>query len=158
MRVLELDEDLDPDEYIRKHGAERYEAKLAAAAPYFHWLADRARTKFDMRDVDGRMQAWKFLQPAIQRIPDKLERIAVVNDLAGYLGVDAAAILEQFRKSAGETNGRSGKTAADPAARVPALEKLLLRALIDSAEGTRGGAVPARAFALRSPVRNVEDL
>jgi len=134
VRVLELDDDLDPDEYIRKHGAERYEAKLAAAAPYFHWLADRARAKFDMRDVEGRMQAWKFLQPAIQRIPDKLERIAVVNDLAGYLGVDAAAILEQFRKSAGETNGRGGKTTADPAARVPALEKLLLRALIDSAE------------------------
>jgi DNA primase len=135
VRVLELDGDLDPDEYIKEHGAERYEAKLAAAAPYFHWLGDRARAKFDMRDVDGRMQAWKFLQPAIQRIPDKLERMAVVNDLAGYLGVDAAAILEQFRRSAGEAGGRSGKTAADPTERVPGMEKLLLKALLDSEEG-----------------------
>jgi DNA primase len=141
VRVLELDDGLDPDEYIRKHGAERYEAKLAAAAPYFHWLADRARAKFDMRDVDGRMQAWKFLQPAIQRIPDKLERIAVVNDLAGYLGVDAAAVLEQFRKSAGEAGGRNGKTVADPTSRVPAMEKLLLRALLDSAEA-RAAVLP----------------
>jgi DNA primase len=148
VRVLELDGDLDPDEYIRQHGAPRYEAKLAAAVPYFHWLADRARAKFDMRDVDGRMQAWKFLQPAVQRIPDKLERMAVVNDLAGYLGVDAAAILEQFRRSAGEADGRNGRTVADPTARVPALEKLLLRALLDSAEARvavlpRLGRLPA---------------
>jgi len=141
VRVLELDGDLDPDEYIRQHGADRYEAKLAGAAPYFHWLADRARTKFDMRDVDGRMQAWKFLKPAIQRIPDKLERMAVVNDLAGYLGVDASAILEEFRKTAGETAGRNGKTAPDPTAKVPVLEKLLLRALVDSEE-TRAAVLP----------------
>jgi len=141
VRVLELDDDLDPDEYIRKHGAERYEAKLAAAMPYFHWLADRARTKFDMRDVDGRMQAWKFLQPAIQRIPDKLERMAIVNDLAGYLGVDATAILEQFRKGGAESGGRDGKMSPDPASRVPAVEKLLLRALLDSAEA-RAAVLP----------------
>jgi DNA primase len=141
VRILELDDDLDPDEYIRKHGAEQYEKKLSASVPYFHWLADRARGKFDMRDVDGRMQAWKFLQPAIQRLPDKLERIAVVHDLAGYLGVDAAAILEQFRKNAGESAGRNGKTIADPASRVPAMEKLLLRALLDSAEA-RSAVLP----------------
>ncbi len=94
-----------------------------------------------MRDVDGRMQAWKFLQPAIQRIPDKLERMAVVNDLAGYLGVDASDILEQFRKAAGESAGRNGKPVADPAAKVPAMEKLLLRALLDSAEA-RAAVLP----------------
>lgn len=137
VRVLELDADLDPDEYIKEHGIERYEGRLAATAPYFHWLADRARSKFDMRDVDGRMQGWKLLQPAIQRIPDKLQRIAVVNDLAAYLGVDASAILEQFRKASGEAagrNGRNGKAPADPASRVPAIEKMLLAALLESEE------------------------
>jgi len=157
VRVLELDEDLDPDEYIRKHGPQRYEAKLAKATSYFHWLADRARRRYDMRDVDGRMQAWKSLQPAIQRIPEKLERIAVVNDLAEYLGVDASAILEQFRKSSGESAGRNagrnGGLAADPAARVSPVEKLLLRSLVDSAEARaevlpRLAHLPAvRAFA-----------
>jgi DNA primase len=150
VRVLELDGDLDPDEYIREHGAQRYETKLANAAPYFHWLADRARTKFDMRDVDGRMQAWKFLQPAIQRIPDKLERLAVVSDLAGYLGVEASAILDEFRKTASESSGRNGKSAPDPTARVPAIEKLLLRALMDSEEA-RAAVLPrlARVPAVR---------
>ncbi|HTP86146.1 MAG TPA: toprim domain-containing protein, partial [Bryobacteraceae bacterium] len=137
VRVLELDGDLDPDEYVREHGAERYEQKLAGAVPYFHWLADRARARYDMRDVDGRMQAWKFLQPAIQRIPDKLERLAVVNDLAAYLGVDAADILEQFRRTSGESAGRNGRPQADPAARVPAMEKLLLCALVESEEARR---------------------
>ena len=73
---------------MKRFGAEAYRAQLDAASSYFHWLADRARAKFDMRGADGRMDAFKFLLPAVQKISDKLERAAVASDLAGYLGVD----------------------------------------------------------------------
>jgi DNA primase len=65
-------EKLDPYEYVRRFGAEAYRGQLDAASSYFHWLADRARTKFDMRGADGRMDAFKFLLPAVQKISDKL--------------------------------------------------------------------------------------
>src|SRR5712691_8420723 len=91
---------LDPYEYVKQNGAEAYRAKLETASGYFHWLADRARVRFDMRGTDGRMDAFKFLLPAVQRIPDKLERAAVANDLAGYLGVDPGLVLEQFKRAA----------------------------------------------------------
>jgi hypothetical protein len=71
---------------VKQKGADAYLAKLDAAGGYFHWLADRARGRFDMKTSEGRVDAFKFLLPAIQRIGDKLERAAIANDVAGYLG------------------------------------------------------------------------
>jgi DNA primase len=134
---------LDPDEYVKLHGAEAYRAKLDGASGYFHWLADRARARFDMRSTDGRMDALKFLLPSVQKIPDKLERAAVASDLAGYLGVDAGLVLEQFKRAA--TDRRApGQVAAPPAAprtEIPAIERILLNALISS-ENTRIEILP----------------
>ena len=47
--------------------------------------------------------------PAIQGINDKLERVAVANDLAGYLGVDSGLVLERFRKDAADRVAGRGR-------------------------------------------------
>ena len=78
------------------------------AGTYFHWLADRARQKFDMRSSDGRMEAFRFLLPSVQKIGDRLERAAIANDQAGYLGVDAGLVLDQFKKAATDRRGVRG--------------------------------------------------
>jgi DNA primase len=131
VRVLALDGGLDPDEYVKQNGAEKYCKKLEDAGTYFHWLADRARARFDMRSSDGRMDAFKFLLPSVQKISDKLERAAIASDLAGYLGVDAGLVLEQFKKSAAERRTPvAAPVLAGPA--IPALEHMLLNALISS--------------------------
>jgi DNA primase len=132
VRVLALEDGLDPDEYVKQKGAETYQAKLDSASGYFHWLADRARAKFDMRSADGRMDAFKFLLPAVQKIPDELERAAVANDVAGYLGVDPAMVRERFKKSANERRNPAAST--PPQTSVPALERILVNALISSEE------------------------
>jgi DNA primase len=128
---------LDPDEYVKRYGVERYVHQLDNASGYFHWLADRARARFDMRTTDGRMDAFKFLLPAVQKIPDKLERAAVVNDLAGYLGVEAGLVLDQLRRAATERRPQGTPVhAAAPAAasrlQIPALERILFNALLSS--------------------------
>jgi DNA primase len=100
VRVLELEGGLDPDEYVKTHGAATYRACLEKAPGYFYWLADRARAKFDTRTAEGRISALKFLLPAVQRIADKLERATVANDVASYLGVEPGLVLDHFRKTA----------------------------------------------------------
>ncbi len=120
---------LDPDEFVKRFGAEAYRAKLDSASSYFHWLADRARGKFDMRSAEGKVAAFKFLLPNVQKVADKLERAAVVNDLAGYLGVDPSMVLDQFKRAANER-----RPAAPVATRkeIPASERILLMALLSS--------------------------
>jgi DNA primase len=142
VKVLALDGGLDPDEYVKQNGVDAYRAKLDAAPGYFHWLADRVRSKFDMKTSEGRVDAFKLLLPAVQRIPDKLERAAVASDLAGYLGVDPGLVLDQFKRAAierrGDANDRRGPQIQQPPAQkprpeIPPLERILLNVLVSNA-------------------------
>jgi DNA primase len=135
VRVLELEGDLDPDEYVQTLGADAYRNRLEKAPAYFHWLADRARKRFDMRTVEGRMQGFKFVAPAIQRIADRLERFAVANDVADYLGVDEKLVRDYF--SQGATDRRPVRRGPE----IPAVERLLLHSLLAS-EAARTEAIP----------------
>jgi DNA primase len=85
-----------------------------------------------MRSADGRMDAFRFLQPAIEKITDPLERAAIANDVAGYLGVEPGLVLERFRKSASERRAPAPRAESHP--QIPAVERILLNALISSDE------------------------
>ncbi len=147
VRILELPEGLDPDEYVQKHGAESYRGQIEKAGNYFFWLADRARSRFDLKEAEGRIEALRFLLPSIQRIPDKMERAAVVNDVAAYLKLDAGLLLEQFRKAA--TNRQQAKL-DKPRFDLPSVEKILVQGLINSAEARRQILEPLAALPLFS--------
>ncbi|MBI3209487.1 MAG: DNA primase [Candidatus Solibacter usitatus] len=127
VRVLELDQDLDPDEYIKQHGAETYLKLLDRAPNYYLWLADQSRRKFDTTSTEGRMDAMRFLMPSIQRIPDKIERAAVAGDLASYLGVERGLILEQFKRAAIDRREQSPRQSSQP---LSGAERILLNAVM----------------------------
>jgi DNA primase len=130
VRVVELQDGLDPDEYCGKFGADAYRARIASAKTYFYWLADRARGKFNMRDPQGRIDAFQFLMPAVQGLHDKLERVAVVNDLASYLGVEPGLVLEHFRKAAADRAPRSQAPKTDA---VRPMDRILLPLILTRA-------------------------
>jgi DNA primase len=133
VRVLSLgggEVKLDPDEFVKRFGAAAYLEKLESAPGYFHWLADRARARFDMNSAEGRTDAFKFLLPAVQKVNGRLERAAIAADLAAYLGVEAGLVLEQFKKAARDRGGPAPQPAAGPA--IPPLERILLNAALDS--------------------------
>jgi len=134
VRILQLDGGLDPDEYVKERGAAGYRECLEHAGGYFYWLADRARSRYDMRSAEGRMEAFKFLLPSVQRISSKIERAALANDIAGYLGVDTGLVLDEFRKAATE---RREAPAATPTSSMRPIEGLLLRALLSSEEARK---------------------
>jgi DNA primase len=148
IRILELGGGMDPDEFVKARGAEAYRAAYEKAPRYFFWLADRARSRFDVRSAEGRVEGLRFLLPSIQRIPDKIERAAIANDVAAYLGVEASLVLEQFRKAAAARSEAEVKPKCDD---LPATEKLLAHCLIESAEarGQLGGRVKALAGGLK---------
>ncbi len=99
-RLVELDDELDPDEFCRERGAEAYQQKLDSAKGYFYWLADRARTKYDVRTQEGVVAVLRTLLPAVQQIADPMERAKIADDVAAYIGVERGLVLDSFRKSA----------------------------------------------------------
>ena len=137
--VIELDEGLDPDEYIKKHGAEKYAARFGQAPRYFHWLADQARRKFGS-SADGRTEALKSLLPALQDVQDAAERLAIADEMADLMGVSPEErIRSGFRKAV-----RDRKTDAVKRfeSKLPPRERELLQALIASREA-REAVLPA---------------
>jgi len=142
VRVVELEGGLDPDEFCKEHGADVYRARVDRAKMYFHWLADRARGKFNMRDPLGRVDAFQSLLPAIQGLGNKIERYSVANDLAGYLGVETGLVLEQLKKMAADKVERAPMPRAEVTAH--STDRILLPLLLSNDE-----ARPALVAALR---------
>jgi DNA primase len=132
VRVLALPDGKDPDEFCKRHGAEAYRRLLDAAPDYFIWLADRARSRFDMHTGEGRLDAFKFLVPAIHWLPDKIRRAALADELASYLRLENRNLaLEQIRRAAVERRqAPAGESSPDPFSKA---EKLLIRLLLESA-------------------------
>jgi DNA primase len=128
--VASLEGGLDPDEYVRANGADVYMKTLANAPPYYHWLANRARQKFNVQTSDGKKQALEFLLPHIRQIQDPIERAWVANELASITGVEQSLLLERFRRAA--THRAEVKLAA-PVLDVPLAERLLLELILASA-------------------------
>ena len=132
VKIMELDGDLDPDEYCKERGPEAYRERLDGAKGYFFWLADRARAKHDVRTTEGVVAVLQSLVPAVQRISDRMERMAVAENLAGYIGVERGVVLESFRKTIGD---RQEKTIERPKESIRADEKGLIHVLLSDVEG-----------------------
>jgi DNA primase len=131
VRVLEIPGELDPDEYIQQFGVDEYKKLLQSAASYFHWLADRARTKFDMRTPEGRVDAFQFLWPSIQQVADRLERSAIARDVADYLNVDRELVMQNYKRAPKQqTNAASRQISSS----LPPNEKILLSSLLASSD------------------------
>lgn len=129
LKVLTLSDGLDPDEYIHRYGVEAYVQALENARGYFHWLADRAREKYDLYSPEGRVAAFQFLLPSIRKMPGRLDRLAVATDLAEYLKLEQSVVLDEFRKAA-------AARAAAPSPRQAAVpldpnEVILIHALLE---------------------------
>jgi DNA primase len=131
VRVLEIPGGLDPDEYIQQQGPAAYGTLLDAARSYFPWLAERAKQKFDMRSMEGRVDAFRSILPHIQHVSDRLERAAIVREVSDLLQLDRTVVAQTMRPAP-----RSAAPQAAPhlSAAIPPNEKLLVACLLASGE------------------------
>ena len=132
VRIVDLEDGLDPDEFVKKHGPELYQERVSKAVSYFPWLADQARRKHGS-SAEGRIEAVKSLLPALQDIPDSAERLAVADELADLLGLTPAErVRTGFRKAVQDR--KSAVPHSVQQSKLPAREKILLQALLQSEE------------------------
>ncbi|HEY0795821.1 MAG TPA: DNA primase, partial [Acidisarcina sp.] len=125
VKVVTLEDGLDPDRYIRERGAEAYMAKLRSSQRLPDYLIDRARTLFPQRSAEGKVKALNYLLPHIRRQPSRLSRDEFAADAAQKLGIDSAVLREELKQAAAkrrDTVPRKSFTLSE-------CERVLLRAL-----------------------------
>jgi DNA primase len=100
IKIVTLDDGLDPDRYIRERGVEAYTAALRGARSQADFLIERARQMFPGQSSEQKVKAMNYLLPHIRRMPQKLSRDQFAADAAQKLGIDSAVLREELRQAA----------------------------------------------------------
>jgi len=136
IKVLTLEQGFDPDLYIRRKGKEAYSEALKHSQKYFDYLIERARSQFPVRSADGKHKAVNYLLPHIQRVPSRIVRDELAQEIAQKLGIDSAVLRQELRHAAGTRSTSAVKATAE--AQVTDAEKVLIRALASARQMQRG--------------------
>jgi DNA primase len=127
IKVLTLEQGFDPDLYIRRKGKDAYSEALRQSQKYFDYLIERARTQFPIRSAEGKHRAVNYLLPHIQRVPSRIMRDELAQEIAQKLQVDSAVLRQELRHAASTRSTSAVKAPAE--AQVTEAEKVLIRAL-----------------------------
>jgi DNA primase len=142
IKVLTLEQGFDPDLYIRRKGKDAYGEALRSSQKYFDYLIDRARSHFPVRSAEGKQKAVNYLLPHIQRVPSRIVRDELGQEIAQKLGIDSAVLRQELRHVAAERSAASVKAPAE--AKATDAERILIRALASSRQMQPGEHLSAR--------------
>jgi DNA primase len=127
IKVLTLEQGFDPDLFIRRKGKDAYGEALRGSQKYFDYLIDRARNNFPVRSPEGKQKAVNYLLPHIQRVPSRIVRDELAQEIAQKLGIDSAVLRQELRHVAADRSASTLKSA--PEAQATDAERILIRAL-----------------------------
>jgi DNA primase len=130
IQVLRLEEGFDPDLYVRRKGKDAYAEALKHSQKYFDYLIERARALFPVRSAAGKDKAVNYLLPHIQRIPSRIVRDELAQEIAQKLGIGSPILQQELRQVAVTRSSSTVKSQAE--AQVTDAEKILIRALASS--------------------------
>jgi DNA primase len=127
IKVLTLEQGFDPDLFIRRKGKDRYSEALRHSQKYFDYLIDRARSLFPARSPEAKQKAVNYLLPHIQRVPSRIVRDELGQEIAQKLGIDSAVLRQELRHVASERSATAVKAPLE--AQATDAERILIRAL-----------------------------
>jgi DNA primase len=144
IKLVTLDDGLDPDRFIRERGVEAYVAALRGARRQSDYLIERARQMFPGTNAESKVKAMNYLLPHIRRMPEKLARDQFAHDAAQKLEIDSSVLREELRQAALRRRDHiEVRTTA-----LTEVERVLLRALaITDPEHERSRRLAAQALA-----------
>jgi DNA primase len=134
INVLTLPAGLDPDSFIRRHGADAYRERLAAAPAYLDYLTDRAAAQHDLNTPEGKVRAVNAVLPYLIRVGNPLLRDEMGSRLAERLRVDERLLRGEVKRA---VRGGDSKIQLRPEAvalETTVAEKELLQAFLQNPE------------------------
>ena len=100
LKIVTLEDGLDPDRYIRERGLEAYVKAIRGARRRADYLIERARQLFPGQSAEQKLKQLNFLLPHIRQSPQKLLRDQFAADAAQKLGIDSSVLREELRQAA----------------------------------------------------------
>jgi DNA primase len=127
VRVMTLEEGLDPDRFVREHGVQAYAEAIRRASRYGEYMVERAKVLFPQRTPDAKVKALNFLLPYIRNVPDMIARNEFAENAAQKLGIESSLLRQELKQAAQQ---RLESVRAPQPRAVTEVERILLSALI----------------------------
>jgi DNA primase len=103
-----------------------------ASQPYFSYLIERARAQFPVRSGEGKKKAVNYLLPHVQRVPSRIVRDGLAEEISQKLSIDSAVLRQELKHAVASRKSATVKTSAE--SQVTDAEKILIRALTSGRE------------------------
>ncbi|MEG2396334.1 MAG: DNA primase [Oscillospiraceae bacterium] len=97
IKVIQMQGGKDPDDIIKKFGAERFKNLIDGASNDIEYKLLRERDKFDVNVSDGKLNFLKAAAIVLSELKSPLEIEIYANKLSSELGVNKDAILAQVK-------------------------------------------------------------
>ncbi|MGH9357738.1 MAG: DNA primase [Terriglobia bacterium] len=133
VKALTLPGDLDPDAFIRKHGAEAYRERLDRAPAYLDYLADSAAAKHGLGTPEGKIRAVNTVLPYLVKVSNLLLRQEIASRLAERLQVNERLLREEMKRAAQSGHSEMPRQSREEMLRLTGAEQEIIRALVDDA-------------------------
>jgi DNA primase len=122
---IPLEEGLDPDRYIREHGATAYHSAIRAAQNFLDYSIERAFQQFPRRNPQAKISQVNLLLPLARLIQNPLERAEYVRNIAQKLDIDSALLGQELKQAAAKRRD----TVSTNSVGLNECERVLVRAL-----------------------------
>jgi DNA primase len=99
VKVLRMEGAKDPDEYIKKFGADAFSILLDKSENHIEYRILAAKSKYDMETDDGRLGFLKEATELLARLPNAIEREIYSGHVAQYSGVSKEAVQSEVTKA-----------------------------------------------------------
>jgi DNA primase len=126
INVLSLPGGLDPDEYVREHGATAYRDLLRTTTPYLDYVVDRAMGAHDLTRPSGKADALNDVMPFIAQIESQLERVEYARRVAERMHIDEDILRKELRRAAARREPKIDRDRVAPRPGMTDLERRFL--------------------------------
>lgn len=135
IKIVVLPENLDPDSFLRKYGAEAFRELINSPMDFFDFVILAARKKFDLQTIDGKVSAISLIAPFLHAIQNPILLDYYQNKLSENLNLQRH-LIDKYLKAVSLSSANIKTTQPEAelleqVSDIPINEKRLLKLLIE---------------------------
>jgi DNA primase len=109
IRVLTVPDDEDPDDFVKRHGAQGFLDLLAKAQDYIKFIVDKTSTDYDSSTPIGKSRILDALTPLIQSFNDSIVRERFYKEINETLSISRDIINKRIKGNARSSDTLDGE-------------------------------------------------
>ncbi|ONI39260.1 DNA primase [Candidatus Epulonipiscium fishelsonii] len=98
VKVLQLEQAKDPDEFIRKHGTEKLQQQLDEAKTDVWFQIEKLQQKYDLNIPEQKIKFLKFVAQIIGNISSTIEQAVYINEIIKIYNIDKNSLEAEIRR------------------------------------------------------------